>query len=131
MRTDTVGSLCGDKEKEVDNTLVQMEMVQVEDACFVKERLGIGSSSVHARLVQFGRYGGEGRMAQICCLACWFCQYTEAGADLAAVQKFDADVSKKARTIHECQLVLLFHKLWFKSKTSTLISDEHTLSEQN
>jgi hypothetical protein len=29
-----------DKEKEVDNTPVQMEMLQVEDASFVKERVG-------------------------------------------------------------------------------------------
>jgi len=44
----------------------------------------------------------EGKAEWLRFVACWFCQYTEAGADLAAVQKFDADVSKKARTIHEC-----------------------------
>jgi hypothetical protein len=42
MRTDTVVSSCGDKEKEVDNTPVEMEMLQVEDvASFVKGSLGI------------------------------------------------------------------------------------------
>ena len=60
MRTDTVGSSCGGKEKAVDNTPVEIEMLQAEDASFVKESLGIGSYSVCARLVSFEDMEGKG-----------------------------------------------------------------------
>ena len=60
VRTGTVVSSCGDKEKEVDNTPVEIEMLQAEDASFVKESLGIGSYSVCARLVSFEDMEGKG-----------------------------------------------------------------------
>jgi len=121
MRTDTVGSSCGGKEKAVDNTPVEIEMLQAEDASFVKESLGIGSYSV---------CGGEGWLRFVA----WFSQYgiyIEAGADLAAAQKFDAEESKNNTRMLAAAVPEVMVSTSRASPRLVRSSDEHTLSEQN